>query len=432
MFKNIVLSCLLMTTAAFAVCPTGTQLLTENGQDYCVLKGKYINGQLNLTADHVYRIDGEGVFIGADNKNNSTLRIQAGTKIVGEPRSFLAIMRGSKILAEGTKTAPIVFTSLKQTARKRGEWGGIVLNGNAPINPCKVGTQLCEAVSEGIAVEQVKFGGNDPQDSSGILRYVRVEFGGYPISQDNELNGITFNAVGEGTEVDYIQVNMNGDDGIEMFGGTVNLKHVVLTNNDDDSLDWDFGYRGKIQYLLAKQADDISDNGIEADNFKSLQTAEPRSNPTISNATFLGGKTSGYGLLLRRGTAASLYNVIVTGFNKGCINIDDAETFNNGATINGDSVTVKGLKMEHSLVSCDKNIMVESNDVWSIDKWFMAQEGNKYTDPLLVGLFPSENSPAIGSGVTPDDLFFEPVDFIGAFASKDDNWIDGWTSFVQE
>lgn len=426
MFKSFALSTLLMSSVAFA-CPTGTEVLTENGLNYCLLKGKYLGSQLNLTSNFTYRLDDEGVFIGGDNKDNSTIRIQAGTKIVGEPKSFLAIMRGSKIIAEGSKESPIVFTSVKTENRKRGEWGGLVISGNAPINACKAGTPLCEATSEGIKVEQVKFGGNDPMDNSGVLKFVRVEFAGYPMSQDNELNGITFNAVGEGTEVDYIQVNMNADDGVEFFGGTVNVKHLVVTNNDDDSVDWDMGFRGKIQYLLSKQSDDAGDNGVEADNFKSPMNAQPRSNPTISNATFLGGKNSGYGLLLRKGTAASFHNTIVTGYKKACVDVDDVETFSNGASVNGGILSVNGLKMTTSLIFCAKNAESEAEDLWSTEAWLTSQ-GNKLLDPQLNGFYPSVTSPAIGAGETPDDLFFEPVDYIGAFASENDDWTAGWTS----
>ncbi len=420
MLKYLRLGCILLTTNVIASCPTGTQLLIENGQNYCLLTGKYLNSSLNLTSDFTYRLDDEGVFIGGDNKNISTLRIQAGTKIVGEPKSFLAIMRGSKIFAEGTKSKPIVFTTVNTSNRKRGEWGGIVISGNAPINACKSGTTLCEAVSEGIKVEQIMFGGNDPMDNSGVLRYVRVEFPGYPISQDNELNGITFNAVGAGTEVDYVQVNMSSDDGIEAFGGTVNLKHVILTNIEDDSLDWDFGYQGKIQFLVVKQPDDISDNGIEADNFKSPMNAEPRSNPTLSNATFIGGKNSAYGLLLRRGTSGAFYNTIITGFKKACLDIDDTETFKHN-----------GIKIENSIISCSKKAEVEDGDIWSTDSW-LNQQGNIFSSPELEGFYPSEKSPALSAGVTLEDFFFEPVDFIGAFASNEDHWDVGWTSYVQE
>jgi len=419
MLKVYSLLVVLLTTSVLA-CPTGTKVLIENEEKFCLLKGKYLNSSLNLTSDFVYRLDSEGVFFGGDNKSNSTLRIQAGTKIVGEPKSFLVMMRGSKIFAEGTQKKPIVFTSIKSSNRKRGEWGGLVLSGNAPINACKQGTPLCEAVSEGISVEQVKFGGNDPQDNSGVLKYVRLEYTGYPIAQDNELNGLSLNAVGENTEIDFVQVHMSADDGIEVFGGNVNLKHIVLTNNDDDSLDWDFGWQGKVQYLVVSQADDSGDNGFEGDNLKSPMNAEPRSNPIMSNVTLLGGKNGGYGMLLRRGTSAQIQNSIVTNFRKACVNIVDAETFNHG-----------GLKIENTIFSCTKNADELSTDPWSTENW-LKNQSNHFASPALVGFYPTNDSPALGKGITLDDLFFEPVDYLGAFSSEDDKWESGWTSMSKE
>ena len=421
MKMTLALLSFVLPTALFAACPQGTTLKGQlEGMDLCALKGKYLNSELLLTANNRYLIE-DGVFFGGDNKENSTLRIQAGTTLHGNPGAFIAILRGSKIFAEGTETKPVVFTSLKLTNRKRGEWGGLVINGNAPINACKPGASICEAISEGIKVEPVKFGGNNAEDNSGVLRYVRVEFAGYPISQDNELNGITFNAVGAGTEIDFIQVNMNADDGIEFFGGTANAKHVVLTNNEDDSLDWDMGFNGKIQFMIVEQANDSADNGIEADNLKSPMNAQPRSNPTLSNVTFLGGKNSAYGMLLRKGTSAHVMNTIITGFGKACINIDDAETFNHG-----------GLKIENTLVDCANNFAVDASDPWSIAVWFNTLGGNMTVPAQLNGWFPGVASPARGAGVTPEDLFFDPVDYLGAFADVSDVWAMGWTSNVLE
>lgn len=410
----------LLPTLAWSTCPSGTTSRGMfEGKELCALSGKYLNSQLLLTNENRYLLE-DGVFIGGDNKDSSTLRVQAGTTVHGNPGSFLVILRGSKIFAEGTAERPVVFTSLKLGARKRGEWGGLVLNGNAPINACRTGTPLCEAISEGIKVEPVKFGGNDPRDNSGVLRYVRVEFGGYPVSQDNELNGVTFNGVGAGTEVDFLQVNMNADDGVEFFGGTVNVKHLVLTNNEDDSLDWDFGYQGKIQFLIVQQANDSADNGIEGDNLKSPMNAQPRSNPIISNATFIGGKNSAYGFLFRRGTSALITNTIVTGFTKACLNIDDAETFNSG------------LRIESTIFDCQQNFVVEASDPYSASTWFETQAGNLQTSALLEGWAPGSASPAIGAGVTPDDLFFDFIDYIGAFADSSDSWAQEWTSSVLE
>lgn len=418
--------------AANAACPTGTASKGAiDGVEHCSLKGKYLSTQLSLTAENVYLIE-DGVFIGGDNKESSTLRIESGTTLRGLPGAFISVSRGSKIVAEGTAQKPIVFTSLKKEGCKRGEWGGLVLNGNAPINACKTPGAVCEGVSEGIKVEPVRFGGNNPEDSSGTLKYVRVEFAGYPISQDNELNGITFNAVGRGTELDYIQVHMNADDGVEFFGGTAQVKHLVLTGNEDDSIDWDYGFQGKIQFALIEQANDSADNGIEADNLKSPMDANPRSNPELSNITFLGGAKSGYGLLLRHGTAGRLYNVIVSGFTKACLDIDSAETFKNGGAQNGQKVTASGLVMVNSILNCKKAFETDADDAWSIESWYLNQADNKVVDPLLQGWVPAGNSPALGMGITPDDLFFDPVSYIGAIGKAHEDWTAGWITRDQQ
>lgn len=415
-----------LTASAAEACPRGTESRgVVNGVERCALRGTYLSSEIRLTADKEYLLE-DGVFLGDDNKNSSVLRIEAGTKILGNPGSFLAVLRGSKIYAEGTAQKPILFSSVNPGPKKRGEWGGIVLNGNAPINACAAGAPVCEAVSEGIKSREVKFGGNDPADDSGVLRYVVVEFGGYPIAVDNELNGITFNGVGSSTVVEYIQVNMNSDDGIEMFGGTVDLKHVVLTNNEDDSMDWDHGWTGRGQFILIDQGKDQVDTGFESDNLQSPMNAQPRSNPVLSNVTMIGSGASGYGMLLRRGTGAQLSNFIVTGFKKACIDIDDSETFANGANVAGGKLVASGLTMTHSVLNCAKAFEIEAGDAWSVSDWFTAQAGNQIVDPQLNGWMPKSGSALLTSGQAPDDFFFEMVDFIGAMGSED--WTAGWVS----
>lgn len=418
-------SAMALGQSALAACPAGTvDRPSLTGKPACALAQKeYTNTTLTLTNSNDYLLE-TSVFIGGDKTASATLVIQAGTKIYGSEGAFINISRGSKIVAQGTKTAPIVLTSKKLADRKRGEWGGLVINGLAPINACN-GAGVCEAVSEGIKERTVKFGGSDANDNSGVLKYVVVEFAGYEISKDNELNGITFNAVGRGTTVENIQVHMNADDGIEFFGGTVNVKYAVLTANDDDSIDWDMGWTGKAQFILVKQADDKADNGIEADNLKSPMNAQPRSNPTLSNITFLGGKNSGFGLLLRKGTGANLSNIILTGFKKACVNVDDEETFINGGAGRGTAVSATGLRLSHTILSCATGFDQKAEDLWSIESWFNAQAGNRVGDAGLNGYIPVAGSPALTGGVTPEDIFFDPVDYIGAFERTD--WTAGWT-----
>lgn len=411
----LAIASLLAAQTAFS-CPQGTSQRVLNEKTYCVLKGNYVNADLRLTSQYEYLID-EGVFIGGDNDQKSTLRIEAGTTLRGLPASFISIMRGSQILAEGTAAKPIVFTSLARTERKRGEWGGLVINGNAPINRCRAGASTCEAISEGIKVREVKFGGNQPEDNSGVLKYVRVEFAGYPISPDNELNGITFNGVGSSTIIENIQVHMNSDDGIEFFGGTASAKYVVLTDNEDDSLDWDMGWQGRLQFVLIDQGTDQVDNGIEADNLQSPMSANPRSRPLISNMTMVGSPKSGYGMLLRRGTGAEISNSIVMGFKKACIDIDDAETFNNAPT-------ATGITMSHMILDCAKSFELENGDAFVTEKFLKSQENVQVSSASLLGWLPRPGSPALRGGSTPEDLFFEPVEFIGAMGSI--NWAQGW------
>jgi len=409
-----------VASSAQAACPAGTASKGQfNGKELCALQKRYLGTDAVLTANNHYLLS-EGTFVGGDNAQSSTLRVEAGTTVYANPGAFLSVSRGSKLIAEGTAQKPIVFTTAKLTERKRGEWGGIVLNGNAPINTCAGTAPVCEAISEGIKEEPVKFGGRDANDSSGALRYVRVEFGGYPIAPDNELNGITFNGVGARTNVDYVQVHMNADDGVEFFGGTVNAKHLVLTGNDDDSVDWDMGYTGKIQFILIKQSDDIGDNGFESSNLKSPSNALPRANPTISNVTMIGGVKSGYGLMMKEGTGGQISNIVVTGYAKGCLKLSGAETFN-----------ARALAISNAVFHCNKNFDDLAADPYQTSAWFLGQAGNKVADPKLNGFVPGAGSPLLGKGSAPSDLFFEDVDFIGAIGGgARDNWTAGWTTSV--
>jgi hypothetical protein len=174
---------------------------------------------------------------------------------------MLVVRRSSQIIARGTAALPIIFSSSKLDGeRARGDWGGLIINGRSTINSCAGGTGVCEAFGEG---GTGFYGGDDEADNSGVLEYVRVEFAGTLISPDNELNGIAFQGVGSGTTVDHIQVHMNADDGVEFFGGTVNVKHVLVTGVGDDSMDWTDGWRGRAQHIVLQQYDDGGDQGID-------------------------------------------------------------------------------------------------------------------------------------------------------------------------
>ena len=416
-------------------CPSGTK--AKEGEVWkdrsvCTLTGP-IQNDIVLEKDYSYYLNGS-VFVGDDNKSNVTLTIESGVFIGGKTGSdLLVVTRGSKIEANGTATNPIVFTTYVDNP-KRGSWGGLIINGNAPINDCvRVNRQgFCEADGEG---STGWYGGGDPMDSSGVLKYVRVEWAGHPIDGENELNGIAFQGVGAKTVVDFIQVHQGIDDGIEFFGGTVNVKHVYLTYNQDDSMDWTSGWTGRAQFVFIKQADDEGNNGIEADNLKSPMNAEPRSNPIISHATLVGSSTAkkgGVGVLLRRGTNLKLYNSVITGFKRGGIDIDDEETFVSGRTYSND---LPGIHIANTVFDNKKNFVLDTGEV-DIRRWIL--EGMDMD--VLFGLEPVRES-RLGSSLIPktpfesvlppdDEIekFFKDVAFIGAFdPTKQDNWATGWT-----
>ena len=208
--------------------PVVEETFTVDGREVVVLTGDLLEDR-TLLADYDYLLR-DAVFV----QDGVTLTIEPGVTIYGEnaTNGTLIVSQGGKIIADGTADAPIVMTSDAAIGeRGRGQWGGLIINGRAPTN-------------QGIAFgegDTGAFGGDDPNDNSGVLRYVCLEYAGIEFSADNELNGIAFQGVGSGTVVEYVQVHMNQDDGIEMFGGTVNLKYVLVTGARDDSFDWTDG-----------------------------------------------------------------------------------------------------------------------------------------------------------------------------------------------
>lgn len=390
------------------------------------------------TSDRDYLLSGP-VFV----RDGATLIIMPGTTVYGEgaTNGTLIVAQGGKLIADGIARNPIVFTSDQfEGERDRGQWGGLIINGRAPVN-----TGL-PAFGEGDTGE---YGGTDPEDSSGILRYVRVEFAGIEFSPDNELNGIAFQGVGSGTVVDYVQVHFNQDDGIEFFGGTVNAKHLYCTGIRDDSFDWTDGWTGKGQFWVAQQRGDDADNGFEADNNGDDNEANPRSNPTIYNVTLVGdpdGPESDTGLLLREGTAATLRNFIVIGFNAGGVDVDTESSIT--LANNGDLSLRNSIFYNNATDVDEQGTRTMGNfntDGDGIDEgtWaMMSGFDNSEADPDLRAPYsqrapnyqPSSSSPAVDGTVPvaspPSDGFFEAVDFIGAM-SADDNWLAGWITTEQ-
>ncbi len=416
----------------FTACPSFSTTTTQ--PKTCAISGT-LAGDITLTNDTNWVLQG-GVFVGEDGGTPANLTIEAGTRVLGvSGNDFLAVQRGSKIFAEGTPNAPVVFTGpfvANDPSAGPGNWGGLVINGQAPINICDeaVPFEQCEDTGEG---SSGNFGGNLPEDSSGVLQYVRVQFGGFRINDEDELNGIAFQAVGSGTVVDHVQVHANEDDGIEFFGGTVNAKHLVLTGIKDDSLDWTHGWRGNVQYVVVKQDENAANDkerGIEADNFEDNNDASPRSNPVIANATLIGAPSDNQtttGMVLRRGTGVNLTHAIVTGFEK-CLDLDSAATFGAAGSPNSLSGT---LTIENTIISCDVNFEEEDGDAFTVQSFFEAQMGNQVANPALDGIYPTANTPGV---MTMDadkfGAFFDKTNYAGAFKSKTNAWTNGWTEFL--
>ncbi|MFY0537110.1 hypothetical protein [Nannocystis pusilla] len=237
-------------------------------------------------------------------KNGAKLTIEPGVTIKGSTGSALVVAKGSQLIAEGTKEEPIVFTSaLSEGNRGRGDWGGIVLLGDAKNN-LQTGAGVAEGLDAGNPDYQ--YGGTDGASSCGSLKWLRVEFAGFELTKDNELNGITFYSCGSGTQVDYVQAHMGKDDGIEMFGGTWSGKHIVITGAQDDSIDVDQGFIGGLQHVFIQQDPAFGNYAFELSNQKDNLDAEPRSKPTFVNVTAIGTavtqeiETQSAGVRLRR------------------------------------------------------------------------------------------------------------------------------------
>lgn len=408
------------------VCSIGTAGATTN-----------ITSDLTIPAGSTIAIQGP-TFIGEDGGTSATLTIEEGVRLFGGSADgtatatddYLVITRGSQIVANGTEAAPIRFTARaaindEETGSSiiedgtNGQWGGLVINGFGEINDCTDaaaagGTAACTKQGEGASGT---FGGDDNTDSSGSLQYVIVEYAGSRLTNDDELNGIAFQGVGNGTDVDFVQVHNNLDDGIEWFGGAVNVKYAVVTGAGDDSLDWTDGWTGSLQFAAVKSTIPSSDDprGIEADNQRPNDLT-PFSDPTVSNVTLVGTTGNQQGALLRRGTRGDIMNGIIVDYGSG-IDVDDDQSFTNigDGTL---AITSWFIDTAEPLTQDDDPFApvaadnIESGDNSLIDEFFPGQQ-------------------ELGVDVTdvPADAFFTDVDYIGAFSSTE-TLADNWANFA--
>jgi hypothetical protein len=427
--------------------PDQTQSALCGGQPAQVLMGS-ITQDLRLTADKRWLLVGQ-----VRVTNKATLTIEPGTTVCGDAAdplrvSFLNIDQDAKLVADGTADRPIVFTSSsKPGERMTSDWGGVVLRGRAPINLPPGDATACGSL-EGNAGSYGPCGTMRENDSSGVIRYVRIEFAGREVAPDNELNGLTLGAVGSGTVIDYVQVHRGSDDGFELFGGTVNLKHLVATGALDDSFDWDQGWSGKGQFWASQQLLTDGNNGIEGDNNRDNNGLVPRSSPTLYNVTLIGtgrgSATKGqkrYAMTLRQGTDGKLSNVVAMGFaDMGVLITQDstcARMSAGGLALTGSFLWDNGRDAATNI----SNITNVGSVACDVKDWILGK-GNKEEEPALRRPYdltapdfrPTPTSPVLSVGVMPPtgDNFFTVAPYAGAFGpAAADDWTAGWTAYPE-
>lgn len=465
-------------------------------------------------ADNGIHIFENSLYVGEDVSANSAaaggivpqngqgpdLNIAAGAKIAfSNSTDYVRIARGSRIFAEGTAAKPIIFSSVidlrdnAATESDRGLWGGVQINGNGLTNKCTDAQRMpagsnphnCHITAEG---RPATYGGNNNAENSGSLRYVVIKHAGYEVVEGSELNGLTLNAVGSGTTIEYVQTYTTQDDGFEMFGGAVDLKHVVGVNVGDDTFDFSEGWVGNIQFALS-----IATSGgntcVEADNTGGgrADNLQPFTKGRISNLTCVtsnvdanagtspSGKGDSEGVLFREGVFFEMYNSIVTSSDVGMASNECFEVHDTEGPETIDAMEAGWSTASSNFVACTEALLMgrvnAANAGFSLSTWLATapnannvvvdgsvtgelpvtiieglatnkrayvtaaafSNGNAGPIPIpvfnvttLADTFVANAAPAIGSST-----FFDEVDFIGAVKAGDD-WTAGWTVGLTE
>lgn len=392
------------------------------------------------------------------------LSIPAGTVIKGDKQTKAALIvePGGYVEMKGSAAEPIVMTSASEPgSRKPGDWGGLIICGNAKNNQ---GTQQIEGGPTTI------HGGDNDQDNSGIYQYIRVEFAGYPFDTDKEINGITFGSVGSKTTIDHLQVSYSNDDSFEWFGGAVNCKYLVAYKGWDDEFDTDNGFSGTVQYGLSirdpRIADTSQSNGFESDNNASGAETAPFTTATFKNISLIGpmtakntdfknssdyitagtvfpGNGSKLGLFqsamqIRRSSKLNVSNVLAVGYPIGLI-VDGEKGSSVKYASNGDFRLTNVVFSGMNVIGSDKNKLyedyyydfaskTEDKDKLSFShEFFLSEKTNKVMEEKELGL----TDPAkTGQNYCPASVLSDGQGgYIGAFKDASDNWLEGWTNF---
>jgi hypothetical protein len=281
-----------------------------SGDSTVNLSGVYTE-DLALDSANDYVITGP-VLMGS----GTTLTIPAGTTVRVAPvgvNAYIAIQQGARIVANGTANNPIVFTSNAATP-STGDWGGLVICGYASINSTAMGSTETSTTEVG----GLSYGGNMDGDDSGSLEYVRIEYAGGAIDGNSELNGLSLYGVGTGTNIDYVQIYQGSDDGVEFFGGTVNVSHLSVVGSEDDSVDWTEGYTGTITDVYVEHTAS-HDKAFECDGYNTdfSNAGGYFSAPNVTNVTIVGANDGGEAIRLRAGTQGIFTNVMISDFEEG-------------------------------------------------------------------------------------------------------------------
>lgn len=420
-----------------------------------IVKSGNITASETWTNNNIYILNG-WVYV----KAGATLTIEPGTIIKGDfaTKGALIIERDGKIYANGTAEQPIVFTSQKSVGqRSYGDWGGLIICGRASVNaPANAGngTAAGEALIEG-GVGSIYGGAATPNDddSSGVLRYVRIEYPGVAFQPNSEINGLTLGGVGRKTVIENIQVSYSGDDSYEMFGGTVNLKNIIAYRGWDDDFDTDFGYTGNVQFALSVRDPQIADisgsNGFESDNDGTGTGNTPITNPRFSNVTVVGPSTFGTpasnykrALHLRRNTRTSVFNSVFMGYPVGLL-IESSTTQTNAT--NGDLRFKNNvlIQMGDTLAATTAVNPNNINGGFNITSFFNTGgfsngtlnnvtdgmfNNASLTDPdFTISTFSPLNTGAAFTDSYISGSWFEQVSYRGAFGATD--WTDCWSEF---
>lgn len=369
---------------------------------------------------------------------NVTLTVDPGVIVFGEngaEAAWLAVNRGNKISAVGTAANPIIFTSRANVVgtnddTSQGQWGGVVLLGRGIVTDCNYGSTAagtCERDTEG-AVNKAVFGGADNTYNAGSLKYVQIRYSGFVLSNGKELQSLTAEGVGTGTQLDYFQSVNSSDDGAEFFGGAVNFKHYIAVNADDDSLDIDTGLQGNFQYGLLLQRNGGGDALVEADS-NGAEADTPRQKTTIANFTMVQPSTSSNNeandkasLMIRGNADITLVNDVINTPMNECI------------VLNGSGTTPATVKGFSTVMSCNAAKYIDSGTYTAgsaAAQFATGTNGNNdaFTSTLTTTFVNGANESGVAgyASITSLSSFFDAVTYIGAVKDAADTWYKGWT-----